>query len=137
MQTNEDIFYKLGKIALLPGVLGAVFLRMIGREGIARFPGCQFRRILGIYCPGCGGTRAVYYLAGGNLVKAFCCHPAVVFMAVVYVIFMITCFYRRHLTKKQYPPIKIERYVYAAAVLVLLQFVIKNVLLFAFGWAWI
>lgn len=137
MKTNEDIFYHLGKILLLPGILGAIFLRLLGRSGLEKFPDCVFRCILGIYCPGCGGTRAVYYLATGHPLKSFFCHPAVLYAAVVYAVFMVTVSYRRHISKKQYPPIKIERYAYAAAAVLLLQFFIKNILLFCFHIAWL
>lgn len=132
MKTNEDMFYHLGKILLLPGILGAIFLQMIGRNGLERLPDCMFRRILGIYCPGCGGTRAAYYLVTGHPVKSFFFHPAVLYVAVVYVIFMGTVFFRRHFSKKQYQPIKIEGYAYVAVVILLLQFIVKNILLLGF-----
>lgn len=137
MKTNEDIFYHLGKILLLPEILGAIFLRLLGRSGLEKLPDCVFRRILGIYCPGCGGTRAAYYLAAGHPFKSFFCHPAVFYTAVVYAIFMVTVFYRRHISKKQHPPIKIERYVYAAVAVLLLQFLAKNILLLCFHIAWL
>ena len=137
MQTTEDIFYRLGKIILLPGILGAIFLRAVGREGLTLFPDCQFRRFVGIYCPGCGGTRAAYYLAGGHVAQAFLCHPVVPYIAAVYLIFMVTCFYRRRFSRKSYRPIKIERYAYVSIAIILLQWVTKNVLLFGFGISWI
>ena len=34
------------------------------------FPKCIFLKYTGLYCPGCGGTRATYYLIHGNIVKA-------------------------------------------------------------------
>ncbi len=34
------------------------------------FPKCMFLKYTGLYCPGCGGTRATYYLIHGNIVKA-------------------------------------------------------------------
>lgn len=137
MQTNEDLFYKLGKIILLPGILGAVFLRRLGRTGLEWFPGCMFYRYTGLYCPGCGGTRAAYYLAGGELFKSFLCHPFVPYVAIVYTVFMTVCFYRRHIAKGVYRPMKIERYAYGAVAILLLQFVIKNILLLVFHISWL
>ena len=137
IQTNEDIFYSLGKIILLPGILGAVFLRYIGREGLGLLPGCVFRRYTGLYCPGCGGTRAVYYLTQGQLIRSFLCHPFVLYMAVVYVAFMAVCFYRRHFSRKTYPPIRVERYAYVAIAILLFQFVVKNILLLGFHITWL
>jgi hypothetical protein len=32
---------------------------------------CPVRKFLGIYCPGCGSTRALSELSGGNLIEMF------------------------------------------------------------------
>ncbi len=34
-------------------------------------PGCPFRSLTGLDCPGCGGTRAVYALTQGDVGRAF------------------------------------------------------------------
>lgn len=34
-------------------------------------PKCIFLKFTGFYCPGCGATRATYYLSHGNILKAF------------------------------------------------------------------
>lgn len=34
-------------------------------------PGCWFRRLTGLACPGCGGTRAAGALLKGNILAAF------------------------------------------------------------------
>jgi hypothetical protein len=35
------------------------------------YPVCQFHRLTGLNCPGCGGTRALYALLHGDLATAF------------------------------------------------------------------
>jgi len=35
------------------------------------FPPCPFRTLTGWYCPGCGSTRALYYLLHGRIDRAF------------------------------------------------------------------
>lgn len=45
---------------------------------------CLFHLLTGLYCPGCGGTRAVYYLLHGQLVTSLQFHPLVLYMAVVF-----------------------------------------------------
>ena len=37
---------------------------------------CVFRGLLGIPCPGCGGSRAILYLAKGNLQKCLELNPS-------------------------------------------------------------
>ncbi len=137
MQTTEDVFYRLGKIILLPVVLGAVFLHMLGEAGIRSFPGCVFRHYTGLLCPGCGGTRAAVCLAQGRIWQAFLYHPFVVYVAAAYAIFMLLCFYRRHIRKTSCRAIRIEPIIYVGIGILLLQFVIKNVCLIVFHIRWI
>lgn len=51
----------------------------MSRQG---FP-CLFRRLTGLYCPGCGGTRALRYLLQGQVMKSLYYNPLVVYMAAV------------------------------------------------------
>lgn len=60
-----------------PVVVGAgallvcVTLALIDPETRARFsPGCPFRAVTGLDCPGCGGTRALHALVQGDPVRA-------------------------------------------------------------------
>lgn len=39
------------------------------------FPPCPFFKWTGIYCPGCGSTRATYYLLHGDLAGVFRSNP--------------------------------------------------------------
>ena len=40
---------------------------------------CMFHMLTKIYCPGCGGTRAVYYLLTGHPGLSFLYHPFVIY----------------------------------------------------------
>ena len=46
------------------------------------FP-CLFHLVTGLYCPGCGGTRAVRYLLHGQLGKSLFYNPVVLYGAIV------------------------------------------------------
>lgn len=46
------------------------------------FP-CLFHLLTGLYCPGCGGTRALRALLAGNLALSFMYHPLVPYIAAI------------------------------------------------------
>jgi len=37
-------------------------------------PPCQFHKITGLHCPGCGATRATYHLLHGHILTALRCN---------------------------------------------------------------
>lgn len=51
----------------------------LARQG---FP-CLFRRMTGLYCPGCGGSRAARYLLRGDIGKSLWYHPLVGYAVLV------------------------------------------------------
>ena len=63
------------------------------------FPQCPFYELTHLYCPGCGGTRALFYLLHGNIVGVFR-NNAMFIPTLCFVGFLI--WRRRHVL---YPPI--------------------------------
>lgn len=51
----------------------------IVRQGVP----CLFHLLTGLYCPGCGGTRAVWYLLHGRIFESIRYHPLVPYTVVV------------------------------------------------------
>lgn len=39
---------------------------------------CGLRQLFGIYCPGCGGTRAMIALFHGHFLRSLVCNPAII-----------------------------------------------------------
>lgn len=60
-------------VVVLVLVFAAYKLRENG--GAGWMPGCFFRRITGLECPGCGMTRATYAVLHGRFVEAFLLNP--------------------------------------------------------------
>ena len=50
-------------------------------------PPCAFHEFTGLYCPGCGGTRAVRFLVRGNIWKSFIYNPTVLYTVIATFIF--------------------------------------------------
>ncbi|MBC8061979.1 MAG: DUF2752 domain-containing protein [Clostridiaceae bacterium] len=73
--TIETYQGKIESILLLSLPLIALimlcYLFLHNPVGNSIFPKCLILEYTGLYCPGCGSTRATYYLTHGNLLKAF------------------------------------------------------------------
>jgi len=140
LQTNhknmatEDIFYKLGKFILFPVCIILIILSQLTMSQFLSFPECVVFKNIHIYCPGCGATRALYYLVHLKLQRSFMLHPFVIYTSFVYITFMMRCFYRRNLSEKYFNKIRVERYLYFGAFIILVQWIIKNYLYLKFGY---
>lgn len=77
---NRKFFVILTIIYLLFLFLAYGYVYLV-RNNPAQFPPCAFLTLFHVYCPGCGGTRAVYYLLHFELLNSFLCNPAVIFIA--------------------------------------------------------
>ena len=88
--TIEDQLYIIGLCLLFAAPFAAAAYRYLRlRLPILALP-CLLRTFTGYYCPGCGGTRAVYALLHLQLWRSFCYHPMVTYGAAVYAWFMIS-----------------------------------------------
>lgn len=48
---------------------------------LQHMPPCLFHKFTGLYCPGCGGTRAFFALISGHVLMSLYYHPLVVYTA--------------------------------------------------------
>lgn len=91
---------------------------------------CLVNSTFGIYCPGCGGTRALSALLHGKLTTSFICHPLVPYTAVVGGWFLISQTVERLSKHRVEIAMKYQDgYIWAALVIVTVNFLLKNLLL--------
>lgn len=130
-KTLEDELYIMGLVALGLGMIGAFLFLKFVLPNMPERP-CIIFEYLGVYCPGCGGTRAVIHLLHGRLLKSVWYHPLVMYGVVLYVWFMLShTLHKLHIIKSG---MKFkEGYLYGALVVLGLNFVLKNILKFGFG----
>lgn len=94
---------------------------------------CMFHAMTGLYCPGCGGTRAVKALLRGDVWLSFCYHPLVPYMALVGVIFLVSYAIYLKTGKEQFHLYLGNSWIYVGLALIVLNFVVKNFLLIGCG----
>lgn len=134
---TDAVFYLLGKILFVILGVAVCVSPLVWEEITAMFPECYFLDAVGLYCPGCGGTRAVISLLQFQFWQSFCYHPFVLYGAIVYVLFMAGCFCRKHFKQTVIGIIPIEKSIYIGIAIILIQFVLKNFCLIVYHYRWI
>lgn len=127
------IFYDIGKWMLAVAFAAAIFIWIFGDSWLVKVPDCMFETVTGLYCPGCGGTRAVIALLQGHPVRSFLLHPAVIYGAVVYTVFMIRMFLLKHYSIGTEKDGRVLIFIYIGIGIVLVQWIVKLVLLIRYG----
>lgn len=90
---------------------------------------CLFRALTGLYCPGCGGTRAVKALLKGEVITSFFYHPLIIYVVLVFVVFAFSWFIHE---KTKNPKFRLHfdnKYAYIGIGIIVINFVVKNYLL--------
>ena len=94
---------------------------------------CLFHLLTGLYCPGCGGTRAAVYLLHGQVVKSFVYHPLVLYTVLVVAAEAVTALAAKKLKKPKLYLGQETTFLYIGAGIILVNWIAKNVLLVGFG----
>lgn len=130
-ERETELFY-IGLIFLAAGsVLWGVYDIALSRF-MPDIP-CFFLSALNMYCPGCGGTRALRALLQGNFILSIWYHPLILYTAVVGGGFMITQGLHR-IGLKGIVGWKFHNwYLYGALLVVAGNFILKNVLRLIWG----
>ncbi len=90
MEKTNQVMYRLGLVFFAVGLL-VIVLKVCGIFDITTlsYP-CLFHRLSGLYCPGCGGTRAARALMEGRLLDSLIQNPIVLYTVGIYLVFMLS-----------------------------------------------
>lgn len=95
-RTEEKTAYRICQISWCLIALALLVRTGLRHAGISPeqlvylMPSCVFRSLFGMYCPGCGGTRAVLELLRGHILRSLWYHPVVVYTVGLYGWYLIS-----------------------------------------------
>lgn len=123
----DDGFYLAGWGGIAAVILLMIIKKVTGFNVLHMLGPCMLHLLTGYYCPGCGGTRAVYALLRGEVWRSFCYHPFVPYVAVVGSWFMVS----QTIERLSGGRIKIglhfrEIYMWIALGIIAVNFLVKN-----------
>jgi len=92
LHNSEPELYIIGVVLgiLALGLFIGIHSGILSSVIDAYAPFCPLRKTAGLYCPGCGGTRATFALFRGKLLLSLYYYPAVAYAFFVYVWFMVS-----------------------------------------------
>lgn len=129
--TYETAFYITGWCLIGILILLGFYLRFHHLDLNKFLLPCILHTLTGVYCPGCGGTRAMQYLFQGHFLKALIYHPLIFYTAVVGGWFMLSQTVERLSRHKLPIGMKYhDNYLWAAIIIVIANFILKNFFLF-------
>lgn len=98
--TEHNADYKAGKIIFILVCLFLCFLfvflllyHFFDWSFTGKLSSCYVNEVLHLYCPGCGGTRALDYLLHGRLFSSFAANPLPVSMLLFFLTYFIPAVY--------------------------------------------
>ena len=94
---------------------------------------CIFHELTGLYCPGCGGTRALKALLRGDVVLSFLYHPLVLYCVFVAAIFFVSYMIYWKTKKPQFHLYLDNNWIYGGLIILIVNFLVKNYLLIVKG----
>lgn len=133
---EERPIFVIGVVLFLL-LFSVAIVNQISPHFFERFsPSCFVRQHVGIYCTGCGATRAVLCVVQGHFLQSLYYNVVVMYVVVFYGLYVIRgAIYL--LSKGKYRYMKFHvAYVFIGLVIVVIQAIVKNVALFSYGYEW-
>lgn len=95
---------------------------------------CSVREMTGIYCPGCGGTRAVLALLRGDIVSSFIYYPTLLYTILLtgyWDVVLVASLIKKDETINRFAPWWIW---FSVVGVLVLQWILRNALFFSCGY---
>lgn len=132
---TDTVLYTIICISIIPAtLLFFLYLWAVDNAIIPQqYSQCFAKQVFHLYCPGCGGTRAIRSLLHGELWTAICYHFPAVISVFLFVSYFITQTLQR-LSKGKIKGMSFKGwYLYGILALIVINCIIRNILLVAYG----
>lgn len=122
----EDKLYYISIFVIFAVILVYfMFNAFVEFTGFYMLSECAMKKLFGIPCPGCGGTRALTSLFTGNLLNAVYYNAFVVYCVIVYAVFFISHTISK-ISKGRIREIPFQGwYISVALIVLIIQYVLK------------
>ena len=94
---------------------------------------CLFWLVTGLYCPGCGGTRAIRALLRGDIFLSIQYHPIVCYTLLVTILELVSWQVAKKTKNPRHYLGHVLGFVYLGVAIILINWAVKNIALVAFG----
>ena len=128
--TDREVF---PAVCILIGILLSGYFIWKYFLGEPTISGCWIYSNLHVYCPGCGGTRALEALLQGKILRSFACHPAVPAAFIWVVIYLLSQVISRIRKGRGWALRYDDRWVVLFFGILVINCTIRNVLLLGFS----
>ncbi len=131
MDTDKCLFL-FGNIFLIIGIIVGIIV-VVAHIPLGTGEDCSFHRFTGLYCLGCGGTRAMLAFLKGDILTSMRYHVFTTYSLVWYILFMGS-HYVSLITKGRIKGMRFRlRYIIIGVILLVGHFVIRNLMLVKYG----
>lgn len=101
---------------------------------IIRYLPCLFKEVTHLYCPACGGTRAVIALIHLNFKRTLYCNPTVLYVFVM-LLWCMAGFILKKIFHKQIKVLKPRLWMLITGLILFIGFaVIRNIVVYKYGY---
>lgn len=90
MEQIDRELYKIGAAVTILLLMIAIAVWIFKIDYTRFLIPCMFQRLTGLYCPGCGGTRAVKAFFRGDILASIMLHPLVVYGSGLFIWYMFS-----------------------------------------------
>ena len=113
-------------IVLLASIAFAIVAGILSRNGMWK---CMTVEVYGLYCPGCGGTRALFSLLKLDFLSMLKYNPILPMAILVYAYYNVRAFIEIKRNNEQYFAKNKYRLIYVVIAFGFIYFLVRNILL--------